>query len=128
MIAHYEDTKKIIFFSQLINLKQKGLMVKHIEDSKKLNIREADILEEHVIDLFMGNLKYNIQHEVLLRETNSLEKEFMVKIKVERKIYGNKEVYHSQLQTWKCFSSYSSTTYKVDTTTIGRKKRKRALL
>jgi len=46
MIAYYEDTKRKNFFSQLINLKQKGSMEKHIEDFKKLNIRVNDILEK----------------------------------------------------------------------------------
>ena len=43
MIAHYEDTKRNTFFRQLINLKQKGLVVEHIEDFQKLNIRVTDI-------------------------------------------------------------------------------------
>ena len=30
MIAHYEDTKRNTFFSQLINIKQKGSMMEHI--------------------------------------------------------------------------------------------------
>jgi len=46
MIAHYEDTKRNTFFSQLINLKQKCSMEEHIEDFQKLNIRENDILEK----------------------------------------------------------------------------------
>ena len=37
MIAHYEDAKRNTFFSKLINLKQEGLMVEHIEDIQKLN-------------------------------------------------------------------------------------------
>ena len=32
MIAHYEDTKRNTFFSQLINIKQKGSMEEHIEE------------------------------------------------------------------------------------------------
>ena len=43
MIAHYEDTESNTFFSQLINLKQKGSVVEHIEDFQKLNIRVTDI-------------------------------------------------------------------------------------
>ena len=43
MIAHYEDTKSNTFFSQLINLKQKGLVGDRIEDFQKLNIRVIDI-------------------------------------------------------------------------------------
>jgi len=46
MIAHYEDTKSNTFFSQLINHKQKGSMVEHIEDFQKLNIRVNDIPEK----------------------------------------------------------------------------------
>ena len=63
MIAHYDDTKRNTFFSQLKNLKQKGSMVEHIEDFQKLNIRVNDILEEHRIYVFIGTLKDNIQHE-----------------------------------------------------------------
>ena len=54
MIAHYEDAKINTLFSQLINRKQKGSMVEHIEDFQNLNIRVADIPEEHNIDVFMG--------------------------------------------------------------------------
>lgn len=82
MITHYEDTKSNTFFSQLINLKQKGSMMEHIEDFHKLNIRLKHIPEEHKIDVFLGNLKDNIQHEVFLWEPNSLEKAF----RLERKI------------------------------------------
>ena len=82
MIAHYEDTKSNTFFNQLINLKQKGSMVVHIEDFQKLNIRVKNILEEHMIDVFIRTLKDNIQHEVCLWEPDSLEKEF----RLERKI------------------------------------------
>ena len=46
MIADYEDTKRNTFFSQLINLKQKGSMAEHIEDFQKLNIRVNDIPEK----------------------------------------------------------------------------------
>ena len=42
MISHYEDTKSNTFFIQLINLKQKGSMVEHVEDFQKLNIRVND--------------------------------------------------------------------------------------
>lgn len=66
MTAHYEDTKSNTFFSQFINLKQKALMVEHIKDFQKLNIRVNYILEAHRIDVFIGTLKDNIQHEVCL--------------------------------------------------------------
>ena len=66
MIAYYEDTKRNTFFIQLINLKQKGLVVDKIEDFQ-LNTRVTDIPEEHKIDVFIKTLKDNIQHEVFLR-------------------------------------------------------------
>ena len=62
MIAHYEDTKINMFFSQLINLKQKGSMAKHIEDFQKLNIKVTYTLEDHRVYVFICNLKDNIQH------------------------------------------------------------------
>ena len=86
MIEHYEDTKSNTFFSQLINLKQKGSMVEHIEDFKKLNIRVNDIPEKKMINVFIGTLKDNIQHEVHLWEPDSLEKAFRLARKIERKI------------------------------------------
>jgi len=43
-------------------------MVEHIEDFKKLNIRVNYILEKKRIDVFIGTLKDNIQHEVHLWE------------------------------------------------------------
>ena len=97
LVAHYEDTKSNTFFSQFINLEQKGSMMEHIEDFQKLNIRVKYILEEQRIDVFIGTLKDNIQHEVHLWEPDSLEKEFTVERNIGRKKYGNKEVYHSQL-------------------------------
>ena len=60
-MAHYEDTKRNTFFSQLIHLKQKGSVVDHIEDFQKLNIRVNDIPEEHKNEVFIGTLKDNIQ-------------------------------------------------------------------
>ena len=66
-------------------------MVEHIEDFQKLNIRVADILEEHMIDVFIGTLKDNIQHEVRLWEPNSLEKEFRLARKIECKIMATRK-------------------------------------
>jgi len=51
-----------------------------------LNIRVIDILEEHSIDGFKGNLKDEIQHEVYLWEPNSLEMTFKVERKVKEKL------------------------------------------
>jgi len=90
MISHYEDTKRNTFFSQLINLKQKGSMAEHNEDFQKLNIRVIDI-SEHRIDIFIGILKDNIQHEVHLWEPNSLETTFMLARKVESKTMATRK-------------------------------------
>jgi hypothetical protein len=68
MIAHYEDTRSNTFFSKLINLKQKGSVTKHIENFQRLNIKVTDIPDEHLIDVFIGTLRDNIQHEVHLWE------------------------------------------------------------
>jgi hypothetical protein len=66
MITHYEYTRSNTLFSQLINLKQKGSITEHIENFQRLNIKVTNILDEHLIDVFIGTLKDNIQHEVLL--------------------------------------------------------------
>ena len=91
MVVHYEDTKRNTFFSQLINLKQKGSMMEHIEDFQKLNIRVKDILKEHRIDVFIGVLKDNIQHDVHLWEPDSLEKAFRLARKMESKIMATRK-------------------------------------
>jgi hypothetical protein len=87
MIAHYEDTRSNTFFSQLINLKQKGSVTEHIENFQRLNIKVTDIPDDHLIDVFIGTLKDNIQHEVLLWEPKSLENAFKVARNVEKKIW-----------------------------------------
>jgi hypothetical protein len=85
MIAHYEDTRSNTFFSKLINLKQKGLVTKHIENFQRLNIKVTDIPDERLIDVFIRTLRDNIQHEVLLWEPKSLENAFRVARNVESK-------------------------------------------
>jgi hypothetical protein len=57
MIAHYEDTRSNTFFSQLINLKQKGSVTENIENFQRLNIKVTDIPYEHLIDVFIGTLR-----------------------------------------------------------------------
>ena len=44
-----------------------------------------NILEDNLLDLFIGTLKDNIQHEVRLFKPPSLEKAFMMARKVESK-------------------------------------------
>jgi hypothetical protein len=85
MIAHYEDTRSNTFFSQLINLKQKGSVTEHIENFQRFNIKVIDIPNEHLIDVFIGTLRDNIQHEVHLWEPKSLENTFRVARNVESK-------------------------------------------
>jgi len=58
---------------------------------QKLNIRVTDIPKEHRIDVFIGTLKDNIQHEVHLWEPDSLEKAFRVARKVENKIMATRK-------------------------------------
>ena len=91
MIAHYGDTKSNTFFSQLINLKQKGSVAEHIEELQKLNIRVNDITEEQTIDIFIWNLKDNIQHEVRSWEPDSLDKAFRLARKIECKIMATRK-------------------------------------
>ena len=66
-------------------------MGEHIEDFQKLNIRVTDIPEEHKIDLFIGTLKDNIQHEVRVLELDSLEKAFRLARKIECKIMATRK-------------------------------------
>jgi len=56
-----------------------------------LNIRVKYIPEEHRIDVFIGTLKDNIQHEVHLWEPDSLEKLFRLARKMERKIMATRK-------------------------------------
>eukprot|EP00253_Pinus_taeda_P021423 PITA_21423 len=70
---------------------QKGSMVEHNEDCQKLNIMVKDIPEEHRIDVFIGNLKDNIQHKVRLWEPDSLEKAFRLARKIESKIMATRK-------------------------------------
>eukprot|EP00253_Pinus_taeda_P024406 PITA_24406 len=66
-------------------------MMEHIEDFQKLNIRVKDIPDEHKIDVFIGTLKDNIQHEVRLWEPNSMEKAFRLARKMESKIMATRK-------------------------------------
>jgi hypothetical protein len=50
-----------------------------------LNIKVTDIPNEHLINVFIGTLKDNIQHEVRLWEPKSLENAFRVARNVESK-------------------------------------------
>ena len=65
--------------------------MEHIEEFQKLNIRVKDIPEEHRIDVFIGSLKDNIQHDVRLWESASLEKAFRLARKMESKIMATRK-------------------------------------
>ena len=69
----------------MINLKQKGSVIEHIENFQRLNIKVINIPNEHLIDVFIGTLKDNIQHEVRTWEPKSLENAFRVARNVESK-------------------------------------------
>ena len=55
-------------------------------DIQNLNIRVNNILDEHIIYVFIGTLKDNIQHDVQLWEPDSLEKALRLERKIESKI------------------------------------------
>ena len=84
MIAHYGDINSKTFFRQLVNLKQKGLVTDYIKQFQQLSLRVKNISEDKLLYLFIGTLKYNIQHEVCLFEPSSLEKASMMARKVNK--------------------------------------------
>jgi hypothetical protein len=73
MIAHYDKYK------------EHYLLTEHIDNFQILNIKVTNIPDEHLIDVFIGNLKDKIQHEVRLWEHKSLENAFKVARNVESK-------------------------------------------
>ena len=91
LTAQYDDIKSNTFFSQLIYLKQKDSIMEHIEEFQKFNIRVKNIPEEHKLDVFIGTLKDNIQHDIRLWEPYSLEKAFRLARKMERKIMTTRQ-------------------------------------
>lgn len=84
-LISYRDAKNNTFFSQLVNLKQKGLVAEHIQQFQKLSFRVKNIPNDNLLDLFMGNLKDKIQHELRILEPTSLEKAFKLARRVESK-------------------------------------------
>ena len=92
LIAYHDDIKNNSFFTQLINLRQKGSVTKHIQQFQKLSLRVDGISDDKRLDLFLGTLKENIQHEVSLFEPTSLEKAFILARKVERKIMATRRI------------------------------------
>ena len=73
-LISYHDDKNNTFFIQLVNLKQKVLVSKHIQQFQHLSLRVKNIPNDNLLDLFVGTLKDNIQHELRILEPSSLEK------------------------------------------------------
>ena len=65
--------------------------MEHIEEFQKLNISVKNIPKEHRIDVCIGSLKDNIQHDVHLWEPASLEKAFRLARKMESKIMATRK-------------------------------------
>jgi hypothetical protein len=84
-LISYHDCMNNTFFRQLVNLKKNGLVVEHIQQFQKLGLRVKNIPNENLLDLFMGTLKDNIQHELCILEPTSLEKAFKLARRVESK-------------------------------------------
>jgi hypothetical protein len=84
-LISYHDDKNNTFFIQLVNLKQKGLVVEHIQQFQKLSLRLKNIPNDNLLDLFTGTLKDNIQHELCILEPTSLEMTFKLARRVEIK-------------------------------------------
>jgi hypothetical protein len=91
-ISHYGDIKRKTFFSQLINIQQKGPIIEDIEQFQKISLKVKKILNYNLLDLFMGTLKENIQHEVHLFEPKSLQQAFNMARKVEKKIMATRRM------------------------------------
>ena len=66
LIAHCGDINSNTFFSQLVNLKKKGPVTEHIKQFQQLSLRVKNISEYNLLDLFIGTLKDNLQHEAPL--------------------------------------------------------------
>ena len=85
MISYHDDIKSNYLFTQLINLRQKGLVREHLQQFQKSSLGVDGILDDKLLNLFIETLKDNIQHEVHLFEPTSLDKDFMVARKDESK-------------------------------------------
>ena len=69
----------------MVNLKQKVSVTDHTKKFQHLSLRVKNISEDNLLDIFIGTLKYKIQHELRLFEPSSLEKDFIMERKVENK-------------------------------------------
>ena len=87
LIAHPGDINNNTFFSQLVNLKKKGSVTEHIKQFQHPSLRVKNVSKDNLLDLFIGTLKDNIQHEVRLFKPPSLEKTFMMAGRLKVKIW-----------------------------------------
>jgi hypothetical protein len=76
----------------LINLRKKCPITEDIQQSQKIGLKVKKIPEDNFLDLFMDNLKENIQHEVHLFEPKSIEQDFSMARKVENKNMATRRV------------------------------------
>ena len=53
LIALYKDINSNNFFSQLVNLKQKGSVTYHIKQFQQLSLRVKNILEDKLLDILI---------------------------------------------------------------------------
>ena len=93
-----------------------------------MNIRVKNISEEHRIDVFIGTLKDNIQHNVRLWEPDSLEKSFKLARKMERKIMETRKHTSHNYKDGSVVSPSLPQPTRVTPQQLEEKKRKRALL
>ena len=49
LIEHYGDIKRNTLFNQLIYLRQRGILIDHIKETKKLSIQVKNILEDNLL-------------------------------------------------------------------------------
>ena len=64
---------------------QKGLVIEHIQKFRKTCLKMEGIPDDKLMDIFIGTLKDNIQHEECIFKLTSLERDNMVERKVESK-------------------------------------------
>ena len=92
LITHYGNINSNTFFIQLINLKQKHPVIERIRQFQKLTLRVKNISKDNLLDLFMGTLKENIQHDICILEPKPVENAFSLERKIESKNMASRRV------------------------------------
>ena len=57
LISYHDDVKNNSFFTQLINLRKNGPIIKHIQQFQNLSLRVDGIPDDKLLDLFIATLK-----------------------------------------------------------------------